>query len=155
MSEIADRVEDKIKEEYGRHFAQFGLKPTMMDIYLTIFFAGEPVGLQEISEKTGYSVTTVANTLPIVEQICDVKSYKKPKSKKIFYECQHNALEIFKRKMKYQLDTMKDIVKLLSECEQELSGEKDAKAVRHQKSISKLLKDYETIASRLERFMEK
>lgn len=154
MFDKSDKVADKIKDEYGRLFQTFGVKPTMMDIYLAIFFSEEPAGQQEISEKTGYGITTVANTMPVIEKIFDVKSFKKPKSKKILYECKHDAFEIFMKKMAYQLATMKEIKLVLKTCEQELEGGKTAKALRYKKYIHKLVSDYDKIIRIFERHNE-
>ncbi|MBU1922631.1 hypothetical protein KKD84_05480, partial [Patescibacteria group bacterium] len=142
MPDKADQVARKISEEYGRLFKAFGVKPTMMDVYLAIFFSEEPVSLKEIAEKTGYGTTTIANTMPIIERIFDVKSFKKPKSKKIYYECKHDTLEIFMKKTRYQLESTKNVVHLLRECEDELTGEKHPKAVRYRGYITKLREDY-------------
>lgn len=154
MSDKADKVADKITEEYGRLFQAFGVKPTMMDIYLSIFFSEKPAGQKEISEKTGYGISTVTNTMPIIEKIFDVKHFKKPKSKKILYECKHDAFEIFMKKMAYQLATMKEIKLVLKTCEQELEGGKTGKALRYKEYVHKLCSDYDKMIRIFERHNE-
>lgn len=142
MPDAAEEVEQEITEAVANMFKRFGADPTMIKIYMPIFFAEEPVGLKEISEKTGYSVSTVCNTMEILERLFDIRKYKKPGSKRIYFECRHNLMEAMSKgayESKKALDMMMNKVE---EMEKKLEGEKTDKSKRYLGYIRKIKDDY-------------
>ena len=97
MTDILEDVEREVTEKFMDFTDVLGINPTIMKVYTTLFFSLEPLGLSEIAEKTGYSVSTVCNNVAIAEKLLDVRKIKKPGSKKVFFECQHD-ISIIERK---------------------------------------------------------
>ena len=144
MSDVVKHVEEHLTEEYMNMSQEFGFNPTIMRVYMILFFSDKPLGLKEISEKTGYSVSTALNAMTIVEKMTDVRHFKKPKSKKTYYECQHNTLEIIRKKISQIQDRcVRVLMKTLKEAESELAKDESPKAQRYRGYIKKMIHDYE------------
>ena len=99
----------KLQEQMSRHF---GAKPTEATIIALIKTATEPISLDEIVEKTNYSLATVSNTVRKFESHNILFRTKKPGSKKVFVE----ARKDFLAGMKYGLSLVHaNCLKLMGE----------------------------------------
>ena len=138
MSKATEKVREKVTEELVGMFGDMGMNPTVIKIYLSVFFAEGPVGLSEISKDTGYSLSTISNTMEIIERMFDVRSFKKPKSKKIYYECHYDIYEIIrKRLLMVQNGFFENSIRMLAESQRELDGDQSPEAAEYRKTISK------------------
>ena len=127
MTEILEDVERDISDKFMEFTDVFGINPTIMKVYTTLFFSLEPLGLSEIAKKTGYSVSTVCNNVAIAEKLLDVRKIKKPGSKKVFFECQHDVGIIERKKSKHIKHQMESVIRVLKSSEKKLSKSKDMK----------------------------
>ncbi len=117
-------------DRYAKIFSSWGINPTVSRVYFTIFLSTEPLGLKEISDETGYSVSTVSNVMEILERMTDIRRFKKPGSKKIYYECQHDFLLVQKKKFQQAYGQMHAVKGLFKESEEKLQGEDDPESVK-------------------------
>jgi DNA-binding transcriptional regulator GbsR (MarR family) len=76
-----------------------------------------------------------------------VHKFKKPGSKKIYYECQHDVKIILKKKMSETRGHVKKLIKVLEEAEEKLAEDKNPDAVRIRGHIADMRKEYERINS--------
>jgi len=142
MSETVQEVRKDLSDYYSQIFEDFGMSPTMIQIYLSLFFSREPLGLQEISKDTGYSISTVSQTGDLLDKYTDVRKFKKPGSKKIYYECTHDIKKAVRKKMTGQRELIQGVIKVLEKSESKLDKEKDAEATWVKENLTKLKKDY-------------
>ncbi|MFH1404223.1 MAG: hypothetical protein ABIH11_08150 [Candidatus Altiarchaeota archaeon] len=145
MSGVVCEVREEVTRHYAGIFEEMGLSSTMIDIYMSLFFSKEPMGLQEIAGDTGYSVSTVCNTIDLLVKYTDVRKFKKPGSKKIYYECTHDIKKAMRNKISGHQDMIRGLINVLKESEEKLVGDDDPDAERIRGDIGKLRKDYEKI----------
>ena len=143
MSEIIGEVRQDIEEQYTKFFEDFGMSPTLIKIYMSLFFSKEPLGLSEISQDTGYSNSTICQTVDMLVRYTDIRKFKKPGSKKIYYECTHDIKKAVRKKMGGQREMIQTLIRVLKESEEKLDDSKDDDADRMKGHIIKLRKDYE------------
>lgn len=145
MSDITRRVEKDITGEVIRATNLFGIDETPLKIYMALFFADEPSGLSEISEKTGYSISTVSNNMPLLERLCDVRRFSKPGSKKIYWECFHDVDVIQKKKMREAMRTVQNISNAVDRAFEALGNDDSEKARRIESHLGKWKTAYANI----------
>ena len=141
---VADEVEERVTREYMDMCSEFDINPTLAKIYMSLFFAEKPIGLDELVEKTGYGKSTICKSMGLIEHLMDVGRFKKPGSKKIYFECHHDTNEILHKIMVAVKEReVRVMIKLLKESEEKLKKEDTEKAKTYTEYISKLRKDYE------------
>lgn len=147
MSDLLDKIEGEFTDEYQKIMGSWGISPAVTKAYATLFLAKKPIGLKEISERTGYSISTVCNVMEILERVVDVRRFKKPGSKKVFWECQHDLLLVQQKKFIEADRQIQSIMGLFKDAGQKLEGEKSRE--------SETVRGYMVKASEdLERFHE-
>jgi len=148
---LEEDVKREFVEKYIKLWKSFGFNETIGRIYGELFFAEKPLTMEEIAKRTGYSVSTVCNAMSIIEQLMDVKKFKKPGSKRVYFQCEHNLLiSLDKIVKKAWRSEVKYMLSMLREAEEKLSNEKTEKAKMYKEYISTMRKDYEMIDSFLE-----
>jgi DNA-binding transcriptional regulator GbsR (MarR family) len=143
MKRTFKESEEELVERVVELFEMQGYNPTVMRIYVLLFLSTKPMGLKEISERTGYSVSTVCNMMEIVERTMDVRKFKKPGSKRVYYECLHDLCLIHKKKMGEAMKEASAMVEILRESEEMLKDETDGEAVIKRGHITRLRTGYE------------
>jgi DNA-binding transcriptional regulator GbsR (MarR family) len=136
---------------------ELGQNPTLTSIYIELFVSPKPIGLKEIASQTGYSVSTVCNALGLLERLMDVRSFKNPGSKKVFYECQHDMTLIFKKKIGENRRITPQIIGLLKEAEDLLGKSSGEEGQEVAKKIAARRNEFErfmVIMDRLEEILE-
>lgn len=68
-------------------------------IYAILYLAEKEVTLDEISEKSGYSLASVSIKIILFEKMGLVKKTKKPGSKRVYCIMERNRIEQIKRKI--------------------------------------------------------
>ena len=130
---------------YAGMLQEFGMKPTLVEVYLSIFFSSEPMGLSDISGETGYSKSTVCKMMDVLTKYTDIRRFKKPGSKKIYYECAHDIKQAVRRKMGSQRQLITGLIRILNESEEKLAQDQGAEAERIKTDLMRLRKDYERV----------
>jgi len=154
MNEKIDRIKKEVIKEFLDASEVFGTKPTYAKLYMTLFFSLQPLGLKELSKETGYSVSTVSQAMDHIEKLTDVRKFKKPGSKKIYFECLNDICLVFEKKFR-QFEKMTDhFVEVLEETEEKLSEEDTEEAQEILGRVRKRRKDYEAIREAMENLPE-
>ena len=151
MSDVVFDVEEAVTREWMKSMADFGLNPTLMKIYSTLFFATDALGLAELSEKTGYSTSTICQNMDLLKRLTDIREFKRPGSKKIYYECQHNIKLIQKKKLETLAKQVENLVKVLKESEEKLATVDTDEANVKLGYIKELRTEYEKIISLMQK----
>jgi len=152
MSSLVDSVKKEVEEGYIKFMDYFGMKPTFMQLYLAVFFAGKPIGLREIAKETGYSISTVSNSMEVIERLTDVRSFKEPGSKKRFYECQHDIMLIQRKKLQEAHNSMIPLIELFKKAEETLINENDPETVKIRGHIRKRREEMERLVEVVKNF---
>jgi DNA-binding transcriptional regulator GbsR (MarR family) len=130
-------------ERVVKLFERHGFNPTVMRIYIIIFLSTKPLGLKEISQKTGYSISTVSNTMEIIEGTMDIRKFKNPGSKKTYFECTHDMVQIHKKKMEAARKEAESMTQILKEAEDLLKDENSPDSAIRLEHIIRLRESYE------------
>jgi DNA-binding transcriptional regulator GbsR (MarR family) len=143
MSTLVEQIERELSATFVKHFESMGLKHTVAEAYMAVFFSDKPLGLKEISQKTGYSVSTVCTAMDILERLTDVTKTKKPGSKKVYYECLHDISVIQRKKMAEGRRYMEGMISALKAAEGRLMQERGPKADTLRDHIRMMKEDFE------------
>ncbi len=143
MAKTYTETEKEMVEKVVKLFEMQGFNPTVMRVYIAIFLSSKPLHMQEISEKTGYSISTVCNTLEITERTMDIRKFKKPGSKRIYFECVHDLALIHRKKMETARQEAHTMVRILAEAENLLKEDKSPDSVVKRENIKRLRHSYE------------
>jgi len=139
----ADEVKKEVTDTFTHMFGAHGLSPTISRLYMELFFSDEPLGLRELSDRTGYSISTVCANLDMLEKFADIKKSKKPGSKKIFYECEHDIISTQKKKFSQGKKMIQGMVEQLKTSEEKLSTQETTETKHMREHITKMRQDYE------------
>lgn len=86
--------------EFARQIGRnIGMDSVVGKIIGTLFLEPAELSLDEIAEKTGYSLATISNKMRLMESIGLVNRLRKPSSKKVYYNMQRDMFEIMQRKI--------------------------------------------------------
>ncbi len=142
MSDVVLEVKRDLTEEFTNMSEFLGINQTMVRIYMTLFFSEEPLGLKEISKETGYSTSTVCNTMNVVEAMMDVRRFQKPGSKKIYFECFHDLKYVQNKKITRAIEQIKSLTQKVEEAQEKLKTSKDPKAEKIKENLKELTGAY-------------
>lgn len=149
MSNILKIEENRIVDTYCSFLQDFNIDQVIARIYFTLFFTDEPVGLDEISKEVGYSKSTVLNHLNLLEKLLDVERFKKPGSKKIYFKCAHNFMEVIERSTLHKLSAIRKMIEVTKKSEDELKKCKDPECEKGLKRMKNLRQDFEVVEDML------
>ena len=57
----------------------------LMIIFSTLYLEPEPIAMEELAKKTGYSLASISNKTKLLEPIMDITRTRNPGSKKYIY----------------------------------------------------------------------
>ena len=143
MSKTTEHVEREVTETYSRMFEKFGMDPVLVKLYIALFFSTKPLGMQELTQKTGYSMSSVCTAMDVVEKMMDVRKFKKPGSKKVYYECEHDTHAIVEKKISQADAQIMEMIGTLKKAETKIKTDKSPEAKTILENIKKLRKDHE------------
>ena len=89
-----DSLEDDFLEVFQNIFRAYGLSDLCAKITALLYLEPEDMPMEELANKTGYSLASISNTMKLLENLGMVKRIKKPKTKKIFYYMEKNLVKI-------------------------------------------------------------
>jgi len=147
MGGNVEKTKKELKSSLTRIGSALGINPTMFDIYMELFLSTRPLGLKEISDATGYSISTVCNNMEAIENLLDVRKFRRPGSKKEYYECQNDLTMIYRKKIIRAREILPQIIQALREAEHEI-GMEDAAMVER---ITGRRQDYERLVGILDK----
>lgn len=117
-----------------------------------LYISPKEVPLQDISKKTGYSLSAISTSTKFLEKAGVLKRIKKPKSKKVFYYIDKDINELVRNVLynKYEkmvLPLKENLPKIIEESEKKGTNKEEIKIIKDfhkqitsaEKSISDLL----------------
>ena len=154
MSKTTEEVKRDVTGGAVEILSSFGMSPTVTQLYLELFFSGEPLGLKELSGRTGYSVSTVCTSMDLLESMLDVRKFTKPGSKKVYYICEHDTKPVFHKKWMMSHKALHSIIEKLGAAEARLRDDRSPEAKSMRAYVAKLRMDYELAHSILTKMLE-
>jgi DNA-binding transcriptional regulator GbsR (MarR family) len=89
-------VEKKIYSTFAEVAGSLGYSPLHGKIIGALLVNGQPMSLQELAKKTGYSVSMVSLSLDLLEVIGTIKKVKKEADRQLYISLQGDLLESLK-----------------------------------------------------------
>jgi len=152
MTKALEEVKKELTEELTQVFDYFGFNTTAVKLYTTLFFSETPLGLDELARKTGYSKSTVCTAMEVVERFFDIRRFKKPGSKRSYYECEHKPDDIIHKRVNGLHLAVHSLTKALERSEKALEREQSAR--RHLENITTFRKSFQNVDAVLNRIPE-
>lgn len=117
-------------ETFGRSFALYGLPDVIGRIYGVLYFAEQPMGLEEIAGELEVSKATVSINVRVLEGLECVRKVWLKGSRRDYYEAERNFTKIFsqviKKNMKKELEITSAAIKRSKELLAEIADSPDA-----------------------------
>jgi DNA-binding transcriptional regulator GbsR (MarR family) len=130
-----------VAQQLEKHFMEhsFGMAKAMglPDLHAKLagilFLSIEPICLDELAKKSGYSLSGVSTAMNFLENIGRVKKFRKPGSRKIYYETEHDfakfTCEMFKKAREGKIKPAKEFLpELIKKYEERAKTHKELKA---------------------------
>jgi DNA-binding transcriptional regulator GbsR (MarR family) len=141
----------EIYQEMGR--GQGLSDSLLMELFARIYIEPEPIAMDELARKTGYSLASISNKVKMLAPMMGIKKVKKPGSKKIFLYMDKDFIKIWKnallKKEQYVISLAKERFPLLiKEFRNKAKTDKDKKKL-------KVIEDYYEQILVFEGFMKK
>lgn len=127
----------QISVETGK---SIGLDELGSKIFTILYLEPEPVSMEFIVEKTGYSLTSVFNKLSMMNRMNFVQKIKRPGSKKIFFYLRKDFSEMLKERI--ILGYEKRIIPLKEKIPNIINKYKKEKLTPKDKQKLKIIEDY-------------
>ena len=136
-------IRKEVADTYLKNHEELGSYNTLINIYYSLFFCPRPLGLDDISKLTGYSKSTVCTAMDLVERLMDVRKFKRPGSKKVYYECTHDTFLIHQKRMQEMRKQIPQLVDVLRSSEDRLKDETAPEAVQIRDFLKERRESYE------------
>ena len=133
-------LEEEIKKYFQYIFLVQGMDAAMANILSTLFMELEEIPMEELAEKTGYSLASISSKIKFFEPIGIVKKIRKPGSKKIYLYMEKNFIRSMKKAMQIKQEA---IIKHAKEKLPRIISEAKTRAItKEDKEKIKIVKDY-------------
>jgi len=97
-------VVHQLENDFIKHSFDMGKAMGMPELHAKLagllFLSSEPIALEDLAEKTGYSLSSVSTALKFLENIHRAKKTRKPGSKKIYYHMDPDVANFMKEMFK-------------------------------------------------------
>jgi DNA-binding transcriptional regulator GbsR (MarR family) len=111
----------------------------LIEIFARLYIEPEPIAMDDLAEKTGYSLASISNKIKMLGHIAGIKKIKKPGSKKIYLYMDKNFLDIWEtaliKKQEYVINKVKEkLPSILKEFKEKAKTPGDEKKLENLKS---------------------
>lgn len=148
MGEDSDRQSGELDEQAGRartevieamtHSAEvYGAKPSYGRLYGILYFADDPLSLDELVDRSGYAKSTVSTTMSTLERFKMVQRRSIPdEGKRVFFEAEDDlwaaCQQILDQLVRREVDTMSQALASATESleDSDADVERDLQRVR-------------------------
>jgi len=147
----AKEIEEKILADFANVASSIGYSDLHGKLIAVLLVESEPISLQELSKKAGYSSSMISLSLDFLELLGVVKRIKKSGDRKLYIQFQGDLLESLKKAILLKLQ--KAIV------DSSIEFEESRKALKkvgngEKKKVLRTLNILEREIKRLERYVE-
>jgi DNA-binding transcriptional regulator GbsR (MarR family) len=137
-SRAVERAREEVIEAMARSAEAYGAKRSYGRLYGELFFAAEPLSLDELVARSDYAKSTVSTAMNTLERFHLVRRRSKPgEGKRAFFEAERDLWYVFQqfldREVRREIETMdralESAVSLLEQAEGE-TADRDLERVR-------------------------
>jgi DNA-binding transcriptional regulator GbsR (MarR family) len=90
-------LEQDILSTFSELASTLGYSPIHGKIIGALLLEGEPLSLQELARKTGYSTSMISLSLDLLEVLSVIKKFRKPGDRQLYVQLEGDLLEILKK----------------------------------------------------------
>lgn len=143
--ETAAEARETVVEALGRTAELYGTSRSIGRVYGRLFFADDPVSLDELVDRTGYAKSTVSTATSTLERFHLVRRRSiKGEGKRAFFEANRDLWAVFQRFMEQQVTReIRIMLDALEEAEEALAQAEGERASRDLERIRSLRRTYE------------
>ena len=141
-----NEIEKKIHSLFASTASSMGYSEINGMIISVLFVSKKPLSLQEISKKTGYSISSISIALDLLEIIGIVKKIKNTGDRKLYAKLDGNILEGLRTAF---------LLKIEAAIEDTLEGLNKMRKDVNNKSTKQMLKTVEKEVKKLEIYINK
>lgn len=143
-SDTVEAARETVIEAMEHSADIYGFNRSYGRLYGILFFADEPVSLDELVEKSGYAKSTVSSAMKDMAQLHMVYRRSIPgEGKKAFYEAERDFWTIVQEFLRGEVQREISIMtRALEEADQQLQEAESEKADRHLEKIQELERMY-------------
>jgi DNA-binding transcriptional regulator GbsR (MarR family) len=157
MQEL-DKKMVELYQEMGR--GQGITDSLMLDIFGRLLIEPEPIAMEELAKKSGYSLASISNKVKVLAPVMHIKRIKKPGSKKIYLYMEKDILKVWKeaigKKEKYVINLAKErIPPIIKEYKEKAKTEKEKKKVKAVEQYYDQIIKFEKIIGKIIKVLEK
>ncbi|MFQ5887428.1 MAG: GbsR/MarR family transcriptional regulator [Candidatus Hydrothermarchaeales archaeon] len=98
------KLRSEIIDELAKVSEKWGLSGVFGRIHGVLIFSNKPMSLDEISKGSGYSVSSISQSIRLLENIGNVKRTKVPRSRKVLFEAERDISKNIQKYMESTLD---------------------------------------------------
>jgi len=97
-------IKTEIVDSMTRVVENWGLTGVAGRVYGVLLFSNGPMSMDEISKASGYSVSSICQQIPLLENMGNVKRTKRPGSKKVYFEAEHDISRLLNKRIRHGLE---------------------------------------------------
>jgi HTH-type transcriptional regulator, osmoprotectant uptake regulator len=72
-----------------------GMDPLASRLFMMLFLEPHEISMEELAERTGYSLASIHNKMKLLERVGHVKRIRKPGTKKVYYFIEKDMIKTF------------------------------------------------------------
>jgi DNA-binding transcriptional regulator GbsR (MarR family) len=132
-----------------------GLTDSLMtEIFARLYIEPEPIAMDDIAKKTGYSLASISNKVKLLGPLMHIKRIKKPGSKKVFLSMEKDIFSIWKaalvKKEEFVVKRVKDkMPAIIKEYKEKTKTKQDQKRIIILENYYKQIIKFEQVLKRI------
>ena len=135
-----DDLDSRFVEFYQKMGAGYGLDSLFLKLFALLYLEPEPVALEDLAKKTGYSLASISNKAKMLESFSLVTRKSKPGTRKVFLYAEKDFTKILKAQL---LKKVKNQIRIAKEEIPDMIKEFKGKSkTEQQKKKLKILENY-------------
>lgn len=130
-----------------------GMDPLASKIFMILFLEPAEVSMEELAERTGYSLASIHNKMKLLERVGHVKRIQKPGTKKVYYFMEKDMMKTFLEIMESTYNQrIKPTIQFLPSL---IEKYKSSKLTEEETQKMAIIKRYYSQLVKVEKFMDK
>ena len=136
----AEQFEKDVLELYTGIFTKYGLDNASATIFTLLYLEPEEISMDDLAEKSGYSLSGVSTKLKFMENMGLITSIKKPGTKKLYYYMDKSLKDLMIGKLRRAIEveihpTLQRLPVLLTKYQKDFQESKDERFKKQYKNI--------------------
>lgn len=146
----------KLFENIGRGY---GMDPLISNIVSIIYLEPEPISLDKIAKRTGYSLSSISNKIKQIELFTPITRIRKPGSKKVYLYMEKEMFKVLKTQIQKHREIKivplkTSLPNIIKNYKKQAKTEKDNKKVKILEQYYRDVKKFDAIMSRMIKKLE-